>query len=189
MMKIIQQLYKWNGNLPERSETKYIILHHRAGDGDVESIHRDHLNRGWVGIGYHFYVRKNGEVFKGRPIGSIGAHTVGFNHLGIGVCFEGNFENESMTAAQIAGGRKLIDYLRTLYPNAVVKAHRDFQKTLCPGAKFPFEQLCREEDEMTVEDAVEIIQAKVGLEDETIDFLLCYRYGDELVIKIAEAIK
>ena len=42
---------------------------------------------------------------------------------------------------------------------------------------------------MTVEDAVEIIQAKVGLEDETIEFLLCYRYGDELVIKIAEALR
>ncbi len=188
-MKIIQQMYTWQGNLAQRCETRYIILHHRAGDGDVMSIHKQHQTLEYSGIGYHFYVRKSGEVFKGRPIGSVGAHTAGVNNLSIGVCFEGNFENEQMSKAQLDAGRKLLAYLKSLYPRAEVKKHRDFQSTLCPGAKFPFEQICREDKEMTVEDAVEIIQAKVGLEDETIDFLLCYRYGDELVVKIAEALR
>lgn len=188
-MNIIQQMYTWNGHLDQRADTRYIILHHRAGDGDVMSIHKQHQTLGYAGIGYHFYVRKSGEIFKGRPIGSVGAHTAGANHLSIGVCFEGNFEKEQMPKAQQDAGRKLMWYLKSLYPRGEFKKHCDFQNTLCPGVNFPFEQICREEDEMTVEDAVEIIQAKVGLEDETIDFLLCYRYGDELVIKIAEALR
>ena len=188
-MKIIRQMYNWNDDLARRCETKYIVLHHRAGNGDVMSVHKQHQALGYAGIGYHFYVCKNGEIFKGRPIDSIGAHTAGVNNLSIGVCFEGNFENESMSKIQVAGGRKLLAYLKTLYPHAEIKRHKDFQKTLCPGANFPFEQICREDKEMTVEDAVEIIQAKVGLEDETIEFLLCYRYGDELVVKLAEALR
>ena len=58
-MKIINKDFKWASVLSKRSETKYIILHHRAGEGDVESIHSTHLANGWAGIGYHFYVRKS----------------------------------------------------------------------------------------------------------------------------------
>ena len=39
---------------------------------------------------------------------------------------------------------------------------------------------------MTVNEAVEIIKNKAGLEDETIEFLLCYKYGEELVKKLAK---
>ncbi len=38
---------------------------------------------------------------------------------------------------------------------------------------------------MTVGEAVEILRAKVGLEEQTINFLLCYKYGEELVKKLA----
>ncbi len=187
-MKIINGSFKWSGTLTERNDTKYIILHHRAGDGDAESIHRTHLGNGWTGIGYHFYVRKSGEVFKGRPIGSVGAHTTGKNAVSIGVCFEGNFEKETeMSSRQLQSGRELIEYLRTLYPEAKVHKHRDFQQTACPGKSFPFDKICEGVRDMTVDEAVEIIQAKSGLEDETIEFLLCYKYGEELVKKLAEA--
>ncbi len=187
-MKIIDKDFSWNGNLSKRSKTKYIILHHRAGSGDVQSIHKGHLANGWSGIGYHFYVRKDGSVFRGRPIGTVGAHCTGYNDKSIGVCFEGNFEDEKMLPAQLKAGQELILHLKGLYPDAEVKKHRDFQSTACPGGNFPFEEIRKGEYEMTVEDAIEIIQAKTGLEDETIEFLLCYRYGEELVIKIAQAI-
>ncbi len=187
-MKIINKEYKWRNKPAGRNATKYIILHHRAGDGDVESIHQGHLARGFSGIGYHFYVRKSGEIFKGRPIGTAGAHTVGKNSESIGVCFEGNFEKETvMTTKQIKSGRELIDYLKTLYPNITIKKHSDFQATACPGKYFPFEKMCEEVKDMNIDEAVEILQAKTGIEDETIDFLLCYKYGEELVKKLAEA--
>lgn len=187
-MNIIQTKYNWRENPEKRRETRYIILHHRAGDGDVESIHKQHLTQGFSGIGYHFYVRKSGEVFKGRPIGTVGAHSKGVNQVSIGVCFEGNFETEKgMPKMQKKSGKELISYLKNLYPDAEIKRHRDVQATACPGKNFPFDEIKKGVIEVTAEEAVEIIQAKAGLEDETIDFLLCYKYGEELVVKIAEA--
>lgn len=187
-MEIIDVNYKWNGQLVNRQETKYIVLHHRAGNGDVESIHYGHINNGWVGIGYHFYVRKNGKVYRGRPIEKIGAHTEGYNGVSVGVCFEGNYEKETMPDVQIKSGKELVGHLKQLYPDAVVCYHKDFAATACPGKNFP-NKIKKGVVQMTVEEAVEIIQAKVGLEDETIEFLLCYKYGEALVTKIAEAVR
>ena len=188
MLKLIEQKYKWNGELERRTATKYIIVHHRAGNGDAQSIHQGHLELGYTGIGYHFYVRKDGTVYKGRPIATVGAHCVGANSLG--VCFEGNYEKETkMPPAQCRAGKALISYLKGLYPLAEVRRHKDFYATACPGSKFPFEEIRKGESEMTVDEAIEIIQAKAGVEEGTIDFLLCYKYGEELVIKLAEAMR
>lgn len=47
----------------------------------------------------------------------------------------------------------------------------------------------KEAAQMTVEQAKEIIKREVGLADDTIQYLWSYRFGDELLIKIAEALK
>lgn len=188
-LKIIEQTYKWNGSLTKRASTKYIILHHRATNGDVQSIHNTHLNNGWSGIGYHFYVRKDGSIYRGRPIDKVGAHTTNYNSVSIGVCFEGNFENEIMSSAQIKSGQKLISCLKSLYPNAGIKRHRDFNSTACPGKNFPFEEIKKGDTTVTVNEAKEIIKKRAGLENDTINFLLCYKYGEELLIKLAKAMK
>lgn len=140
-MKIFDIEYKWNGTLLKREKTEYIILHHRAGNGDVKSIHSTHIANGWTGIGYHFYVRKDGSIYRGRPIGTVGAHCTDYNKRSIGVCFEGNFESETMCPAQLRAGRELTEYLKNLYPSAKVKRHKDFNSTACPGRNFPFEKI------------------------------------------------
>lgn len=188
-LKIIEQTYKWNGSLTKRAATKYIILHHRAGNGDVQSIHNTHLKNGWSGIGYHFYVRKDGSVYRGRPVNVVGAHTTNYNSISIGVCFEGNFESETMPEVQIKAGQELVVYLKNLYPSAEVKRHKDFNSTACPGKSFPFEKIKKGEMTMTVNEAKEIIKKKAGLENDTINFILCYKYGEELIVKLAKAMK
>ena len=40
---------------------------------DIEKWHKD---RGFKCIGYHYVVRRNGEIEPGRPEGQIGAHCV-----------------------------------------------------------------------------------------------------------------
>jgi N-acetyl-anhydromuramyl-L-alanine amidase AmpD len=142
-MKIIEQKYTWNGKLTKRAETKNIILHHRAGNGDAQSIHKLHLNQGYTGFGYHFYVRKDGSVYRGRPIDTVGAHCIGKNSISVGICFEGNFENEQMQTAQIKAGQELVSYLTGLYPKAEVKRHKDLYATACPGKNFPFDKIKR----------------------------------------------
>lgn len=142
-MNIIQKKLKFK-SLDLRSDTKYIILHHRAGNGDVESIHRQHIIQGYSGIGYHFYVRKNGEIYSGRPLKMQGAHCLGQNKFSVGVCFEGNFENEKMSAEQFEAGKAIIAYLKSLYPKAEIKRHSDLCPTACPGRFFPFDEMKKE---------------------------------------------
>jgi N-acetylmuramoyl-L-alanine amidase len=159
-MNIINSGFSWNGNLSKRTATDFIIIHHRAGNGDAPSIHHQHLKNGWVGIGYHFYIRKDGNIFSGRPLDTVGAHTVGKNAVSVGICFEGNYDSadKEMPAPQLKAGKELITYLKGIYKNASVKRHSDFQPTACPGKVFPFDkivnsdaQLLKNADEITWE--------------------------------------
>ena len=171
-MNINEQTYNWNGTLTNRKTTKYLILHHRAGNGDVQSIHKIHLSNGWTGIGYHFYVRKDGTVYRGRPINTVGAHCTGYNDKSVGICFEGDFGREKMTDKQMQVGRKLITYLKGLYLSAEVKKHSDFNATACPGKNFPFEKIItiKRKELTTANDIVwELMHGKLKVEINDVD--------------------
>ena len=47
-----------------------------------------HKARGWKGIGYHYVVRRDGSIEKGREEGAIGAHCINHNRHSIGICYE-----------------------------------------------------------------------------------------------------
>lgn len=141
-MQIIEKTYKWKNGLTKRNRTDYIILHHMAGNGSADDIHRIHLGNGWTGIGYHFYVRKDGSIYRGRPIDTVGAQCSNYNSISIGVCFEGNYETESvMPDAQKKAGQEIVAYLKEMYPSAYVKQHKNFNSTACPGKNFPFDEI------------------------------------------------
>lgn len=130
------------GSLTKRTRTEQIFLHHAAAKGlSVEDIHRMHKNNGWSGIGYHYYIKQDGTIYEGRPANTIGAHASGSNSNSIGICFEGNFENEYMTEAQKNAGKELVAYLKDIYNISVVKGHRDVNATACPGKNFPFTEI------------------------------------------------
>ena len=65
-MQIIKPNYRWATELSARKKTEYIALHHPANKScTAEDIHRWHLANGWAGIGYHFFVTKEGLVALG----------------------------------------------------------------------------------------------------------------------------
>lgn len=143
-MKIIEPHYVWNGELTRRTQPIYrIILHHAAASHcSAVQVHSWHKARGWVGIGYHFFITKDGDIYRGRPIDCIGAHAGGYNLDSIGICFEGNFENEVMQNAQEEAGRELVKYLTSYYKTIkVVQKHCDVNATACPGKNFPFDYI------------------------------------------------
>lgn len=143
-LKIVEHDWTWKHGLTPRALTDGIVLHHAAGDGAPEAVHAAHLANGWAGIGYHYYVRKDGTVHRGRPEWAAGAHVENENSHLLGVCFEGNFEHERMSAAQLAAGRLLLADVRTRYP-VPVTPHRAWGATACPGKNFPFAELTAEE--------------------------------------------
>ena len=134
-IKIIHTKFRFNGRLIQRKVTNKIILHHRAGDGDVNSIHQSHLARGWIGIGYHYYIRRDGSIYEGRNNLYIGAHCRGQNSCSLGICLEGDLTKKRPTDRQVKAAQNLVRYLRNLYqsPFLPVYNHRDFDSTICPG--------------------------------------------------------
>ena len=67
-MNVITVNLPTTGGFVRRGRTDEIILHHaEASHASVEDINQWHLERGWAGIGYHFYIRKDGKVYRGRP--------------------------------------------------------------------------------------------------------------------------
>lgn len=130
---MIKQLSLKFKNLSKRNKTTALIIHHRGGNGDVTSIHQQHLKQGWSGIGYHYYIRKDGTIYSGKPQWAIGAHCTNHNSYSLGICLEGNFEKEKPSEKQLESLKWLIQYLKKLFPIKEVKGHRDLNATACPG--------------------------------------------------------
>jgi N-acetyl-anhydromuramyl-L-alanine amidase AmpD len=55
-----------------RKKTDYLIIHCAATkpsmDIGVNEIRKWHLDRGWRDVGYHYMIRRNGEVELGRRV-------------------------------------------------------------------------------------------------------------------------
>lgn len=144
-MQIIETDLKFTG-LRARSKTDLIVLHHSASeDVPVAEIHAWHLARGWAGIGYHFLIRKNGSIERGRPQDMIGAHAgAGVNDHSIGICLCGNFMHDQPSEPQLVSLIKLTAWLNSCYRASAgeinVKLHRQVAATECPGKLFPEKQ-------------------------------------------------
>ena len=152
-MKIIENNFKF-GTMDIRNTTEQIVCHHSGVTvlQSVEIIHDYHKNtKGWAGIGYHFYIRKDGSIYRGRPENTVGAHAVGANYNSIGICFEGNFSKEEMGQPQLKAGQELIAYLKEKYNISKVVGHRDIDNSECPGNNFPMDEL-RKSGSYNIED-------------------------------------
>lgn len=129
-------------SMSNRSRTTRIILHHAAAKScTAEQIHQWHLNNGWSGAGYHFLVRKDGNIYRLRPENKVGAHASGSNSDSLGVCFEGDFMSETMGETQRKAGAELVSYLKSKYGISKVQRHKDVCSTDCPGVNFPFDEI------------------------------------------------
>ena len=111
-----------------------IVVHCSATRSDspttLEAITAWHQARGFATIGYHYYITRDGEVHRGRPLHQVGAHAVGYNEHSIGVCYEGGLTADgtpadTCTLEQKDTLHRLLQRLREDYPEARVVGHRD----------------------------------------------------------------
>lgn len=148
-MEIIDVKLNWGGALAKRSKIDMIVLHHAAAKNcTIYNIHQWHLANGWSGFGYHYFVRKDGRIFKGRPDDTIGSHAKGYNSTSLGICFEGDFEKEIPTQAQIDAGIELVEYLKKKYNIKKLKGHGELMASSCPGKLFPIEKFIGEKENL-----------------------------------------
>lgn len=130
-----------------RKTTKYIVIHCAATkpsmDIGVKEIDRWHRQKGWKKVGYHYVIRRDGTVEKGRGLYEIGAHVRppdGINSTSVGICMvggvkerDGKTPENNFTPAQWKSLGKLVDTLMELFPTATITGHRD----LAPGRGCP----------------------------------------------------
>ena len=120
-----------------------IVIHCSAVKPDQTSsaaqIDTWHRQRGFrLGIGYHYVVRRNGEIEQGRPEWLVGAHCMNHNKYSIGVCYEGGLDArgqpaDTRTTEQKAALRTLLADLHRRYPRAVIVGHHDLNpQKACP---------------------------------------------------------
>jgi N-acetylmuramoyl-L-alanine amidase len=127
---------------PER--VQYLVVHCSATPPSMDigatEIDRMHRMRGFFKIGYHFVIRRNGEVETGREVfasGSAepGAHFAGLNLVSLGICLIGGVEEQktdgahepeaNFTPEQYATLQALLSELSERYPTARVIGHGD----------------------------------------------------------------
>lgn len=142
-MEIIETNFDYGPMTPRNvNDINLIILHHAGAENcSAEDIDRWHKANGWAGIGYNFLVRKDGTIYRCRPMEYVPAHCSGYNTRSIGVCFEGNFEYEWMNDIQKESGKWIVSYLKEIYGISNVGKHKDYNATDCPGQNFPFEEI------------------------------------------------
>ena len=124
-------------------EVRYLVVHctatqlsQRVSVDDIDSWHQA---RGRSGIGYHWYIDRDGRIFPGRSEQLEGAHVLGYNDCSIGICYEGGINPQGQsadtrTAAQKAALLFVLKELKRSYPQAIICGHRDFPKVKkdCP---------------------------------------------------------
>lgn len=144
-----------SGIVKSKRSINEIIVHCTATpegqDTTVDQIRKHHMapvskgGRGWSDIGYHYVIYRDGSIHDGRNVNTAGAHCTGHNSHSIGVVYVGGLENrpgvayanlkpkDTRTEAQKAALLKLLRQLRTLYPTAKIRGHRDFANKACPS--------------------------------------------------------
>lgn len=97
----------------------------------AEACREDHIHhRGFRDIGYHFYITRDGEIHRGRPLEKIGAHCRNHNSHSIGICYEGGLSadhrpKDTRTLEQRGSLLALIRELRMRFPTALIVGHHD----------------------------------------------------------------
>lgn len=100
-----------------------------SGFADIDVWHHD---RGYKnGCGYHYIIRRNGSIERGRPLEMVGAHCLHHNLHSIGVCYEGGLDAngkhaDTRTEAQKVALRGLLERLHQQFPRAVIAGHHVF---------------------------------------------------------------
>jgi len=119
-----------------------IIIHCSATPPNMDigrdEIDRWHRERGWSEIGYHWVVRRNGKIERGRDESRVGAHAKGHNRESIGICMVGgvdknNKAESNFTRDQWDKAEWLVWDVLGRYGNAEVIGHREVSDKECPS--------------------------------------------------------
>ncbi len=101
----------------------------------LENERRQHVQKGWADLGYHFVIDPGGRVWQGRPLSLQGAHVRDNNPGNVGIMLMGNFNEHRPTPAQIDSLDAFVAAQARFFrvPLARILTHQEINPTQCPG--------------------------------------------------------
>ena len=129
--------------VPNLPDPEYVVVHHEAGTANFWQVNEYHRTlwgfKSSLGfyIGYHKFIGYDGRLFIGRSDNEEGAHCAVadkphfWNTHSVGICLQGNFENEQPTEAQLITLKSELDTYKA--QGRIIKTHQEIKATLCPG--------------------------------------------------------
>lgn len=113
-----------------------VFIHCSASDhadhDDIKIIDEWHKKRGWSEVGYHFFIKKNGELQKGRDLEKTPAAQQGHNSGSIAICLAG-LNIEKFTDDQFNTLRGLCYLINVAYKkNVTFHGHCEVSSKSCP---------------------------------------------------------
>lgn len=132
----------------KRARTDMIVVHCAATKPSMDigrkEIQMWHVQQGWLAIGYHFVIRRDGTVEEGRPHDCVGSHVRSHNSSTLGICLVGGVDDDlrpsdNFTDSQKATLRALLWKMTQgvshdgAYKGLPIVGHRD----LDPGKACP----------------------------------------------------
>ena len=84
------------------------------------------------GIGYHYYIERDGQLYQTRDENEVGIHARHYNAHSIGICYEGGLDEngkdtDTRTPEQKAALIALLRSLKTDYPDAEIMGHCELE--------------------------------------------------------------
>ena len=186
---------------------QFLVIHYTANNGDTVQNNLDYFSRNTVGASAHYFVDENGY---GRSVkDSDTAYHCGAveykhpecrnaNSIGMELCSRkdscGNYYFLDQTVYNAAA---LARQLMQTYgiDRAHVLRHYDVTGKRCPAPMVDNPTLWEnflnllEDKTMTYAEAIETVKEKTGLSDATMQFLTSYIWREDLLKKLAGAMK
>lgn len=173
----------------------HVAVHHTAlpshvGPERIANVHvNEDLGRGkeaWPSIGYHFFIRAEGDILQTQPLEKEVYHVAGHNPYTLAVAFAGSFMNGfTPTPQQIYAGARLTAWLlQDLHiPISNVLGHQEFpdNHTVCPGTEWLSGKCWRN---LLIE---EIVRVQSGQGEMSLYHYLLFPSKDLLATALSEA--
>jgi N-acetylmuramoyl-L-alanine amidase len=123
---------------------QYLVIHCAATrpsqDISAEDIDRWHKEKGFDKIGYHYFIKRNGNIENGRLETETGAHAYGYNSKSLGICLAGGVTEDNITVSennftkeQFESLDRLVEQIEDTYLGIKVIGHNEISQKDCPG--------------------------------------------------------
>lgn len=121
-------------------QVRHLVINHTGAPPavPVEAIAQAHVNGGYPGIAYDFYIRPDGQILQVSPLEAVVKADAGWSGGGVNICLAGNFDGAAPPPAQLEATTQLCAWMaqRLGLPAESIVGLRELIQTTNPGETF-----------------------------------------------------